>query len=355
MPIRRKKYKHKKRIRSSTRSAIVIGLSVIILVVIIQLISNNKSNRITKEEVVFYKSMQEFKQDYDVLMKTNKYMNVEDLKENQPFVTDLIENLIVYFNYRYQGQNAKKINVTYNVYGILKSSYSSEGKEEEIWNKKYVLLEDKEISSENNELEINENVEIDLPMYNSLVKEFIEEMEIAINSKMSIIFEANVTAYVEDEMVIDHYSNEMQVTIGDKVTKISNIKEEKIPNSKTKTKENIINSNSHNNVIYITILFIAVYWIIKIQKDTKPFNRVISPFKEELNQIFNEYSDKIIKVYSKNNFIDSKITEVRDINELLKLSEETIKPILCYQSREKQEAWFYIVSDNEVYRYILKK
>ena len=92
--------------------------------------------------------------------------------------------------------------------------------------------------------------------------------------------------------------------------------------------------------------------MIKVQKETKTMNKITNMFKVELNQILGACGDRIVKIDSEIKTTGITLIELKDINELVKLSEELYKPILYYQVPNKKEAWFCLTLENETYRYI---
>lgn len=354
MSIKRKKGKHKRKIRASTKASLLLTFGAIIIVSIINIYNNTFVSEKEEKEETKYRYVNDFSQNYQIELKQNKYMETDTLQESQLYVTDLIDNLVINYNYIYEGNLPDEINCTYNIKGLLKSKYSSNGQEEEIWNKEYVLLEKKEEHTKDSILEINENLNVDLPKYNKLVNDFSEEIQIAISTKLYIVFEANITAKVNGEELENKYTNQLEITIGDKTTKIIGeqveYKEEELKDKITVEKPN----NSEINILWFILIIISVFNIIKIQKQTKTKNRITDLFKLELNNILGDCGDRIVRIDSKVRIDGKAIIEVKDINELVKLSEELYKPILYYQIPVKKEAWFMIVLDSEIYRYILK-
>lgn len=354
MAIKRKKSKHKKRIRSSTKTIIFIVCGVLALISIIGLYANIFVEETEEREEVVYQYSDKYTQQYAVNLKENKYMETESLHANQLYVTDLIEMLKLDFNYIYEGVEPEKINCTYNVIGKLKSTYSSNGIEEEIWNKEYVILEPREKNTTESVLEVNESINIDLQKYNTLVNDFSEKMQMAITTKLYIQFEANVTAHAKGEMILDQYKNQLEITLGDKITRITGDKE----GSKEEVVKRTVKIPKENNktvtILSAIILILSIYIIIKVQKETKTSNKITNLFKIELNQILGTCGDRIVKIDSEIKTTGITMIELKDINELVKLSEELYKPILYYQVPNKKEAWFCLTLENETYRYILK-
>ena len=354
MARKRKKAKHKKRIRSSTKTIIFIICGVLAVISLISLYSNMFVEETESKEETIYKYSNQYKQQYKVNLKPNEYMENESLSENEVYVTDLIDKLKLNLNYTYEGETPDKINCTYRVTGKLKSTYSLNGKEEEIWNKEYIILEEKEQNTTEKVLDINEDVDVDLQIYNKLVKDFIDKMEMALTTTLYIQFEANVTAYTNGEMILDQYKNHLEVSIGEKVTKITGKEEDFKQKTEKRTVETIIEKKPTVAVISTIVLIISVYIMLKVQRETKPSNKITNMFKVELNQILGACGDRIVKIDSPIKTIGRTIIELKDINELVKLSEELYKPILYYQVSNKNEAWFCLSVENETYRYILK-
>lgn len=354
MARKRKKAKHKKRIRSSTKTIIFIICGMLAIISLISLYSNMFVEETESKEETIYKYSNQYKQQYKVNLKPNEYMENESLSENEVYVTDLIDKLKLNLNYTYEGETPDKINCTYRVTGKLKSTYSLNGKEEEIWNKEYIILEEKEQNTTEKVLDINEDVDVDLQIYNKLVKDFIDKMEMALTTTLYIQFEANVTAYTNGEMILDQYKNHLEVSIGEKVTKITGKEEDFKQKTEKRTVETIIEKEPTVAVISTIVLIISVYIMLKVQRETKPSNKITNMFKVELNQILGACGDRIVKIDSPIKTIGRTIIELKDINELVKLSEELYKPILYYQVSNKNEAWFCLSVENETYRYILK-
>ena len=199
-----------------------------------------------------------------------------------------------------------------------------------------------------------EDIEINLTDYNKMIEDFVEEVQMSINSKLCVIFEVNLTAYANGEMITENYQNEMQITIGEKITKITGKFNDSKENEKTRKVEVKKETNKFTNIAWMVITCLGIIGIIIVKMETKPTNKISNTFKSELNQILNICGDKIVKISSNNTMYGNSIIELSDINELVKLSEETFKPILYYQVPNKNIAWFYVVLEKEIYRYILK-
>ena len=77
-------------------------------------------------------------------------------------------------------------------------------------------------------------------------------------------------------------------------------------------------------------------------------------YKLELNKILRICQDKIVQVSSPLQIRGDELVEVKDFQEIIKLSEELAKPILCYISKQEEEALFAVITNGVLYRYVLK-
>jgi hypothetical protein len=282
-------------------------------------------------------------------------MSEEYLGMDQVYVTDLIKNVTVNYDYTFEGKGEKtdRINATYKVSGKMKSTYSTDGKETEIWSIEKDILNEKDVNTQEQILQINEQLEINLDEYNKLLENFSNEYGIAISSVLEVTFSVNITTYVNGQMILDNYSNSLEISMGEKTTRISgksnDEKGDKVIEKETITED----SNRIREIVCFILIAISAYQLIKVLR-TRTANYISNEFKRELNQILNSYSDSIVKVDSRIDVSDSKVIELNDIEELVKLSEEIFKPILYYQIPNEKQAWFCLTNENECYIYVLK-
>ena len=104
-------------------------------------------------------------------------------------------------------------------------------------------------------------------------------------------------------------------------------------------------------------MLFSIYVIYYVRFRTKKFNTIRNEYKLELNRILKSCQDRIVIVKNQLDNDSETVIEVNDFGELIKLSEELYKPILCWISDdlENEQAWFSVISNKVKYRFILKK
>ena len=83
-------------------------------------------------------------------------------------------------------------------------------------------------------------------------------------------------------------------------------------------------------------------------------NNITNEYRKELNKFLKLCQDKIVQVNTNPNENDN-IIDVKDFEEIVKVSEELFKPILYYFDNENQEAIFCVITGKITYRFILKR
>lgn len=107
-------------------------------------------------------------------------------------------------------------------------------------------------------------------------------------------------------------------------------------------------------VVNILLTLIALGMLIYIYTRTYVQKKLKNEYKLELNKILRTCKDKIVQVSIQMEMISEDIIEVKDFGELIKLSEELAKPILCWIDKTEDKTWFGVISGNVTYQYILK-
>ena len=176
----------------------------------------------------------------------------------------------------------------------------------------------------------------------------------SIYAKYTVIFKIKVTTYIEGQEIEDEISPFINIDLAEKTTKISG--DNNIENTEYISKEYKISEKSSTSKIFIDIILmaIAIYALRHVSK-FKVANVVRNEYKYELNRILKICQDKIVQVSTKPNDEEIEVVYVKDFGEIVKVSEELFKPILYYNAKENEEAWFSVMSGKTSYRFVLRK
>ena len=204
-----------------------------------------------------------------------------------------------------------------------------------------------------NDLKINESFDIDLKSKNEMLNDFKQKMGMNIDAKYIITLKVKVNTNIEENEVNSDYQSIVQINLAEKTTKISgeNNKEE----SKYISKEYNVSVEKNIYIIIFDIILIVISIIILIYlRGFKIANNITNEYRKELNKILKLCQDKIVQVNTNPNENDN-IIDVKDFEEIVKVSEELFKPILYYFDNENQEAIFCVITGKITYRFILKR
>lgn len=350
----RRKERKKIKLRSSTR-AIYIIIALVLFAVsssnIFQEIVNKDEEKL-KKEVYTYTNY--YQANYEMKIKENRFIEEETLPMGQTYVTELLDSMDLNILYKYEASKDANVEYTYDITATIGASYTDNGKEYKVWNKKYTLLEQKQEESQG-DIQIKELVNIDLPKYNKEVNDFKQTTGMALDAYLNVQLNVTTIANIEDRKVENTYSSDFKLTLGNKITiidakgndtKIGHVEEE----NAVKTSKNV-----WKIVINLVIVSASIYAVYYVLTKTKTLHSIKNEYKVELNRILKSCQDKIIMVTKKIEVENTDLIDVKDFGELIKLSEELYKPILCWNADDEKEAWFCVISNAVTYKFILKK
>ena len=345
--------KQVKKMRKSMKYGITIFAIILMLLSFFSLEQNLSKENIKTKTKEINKYTNKFNYDYKVNLIENKYMNEEDDDKTLVYVTDLIDTTQIFMNYEYLADKESQIKYDYLIEGNMKVVYIKDGEEQKIIDEKETIIEKNDQEFSGNDLKINESFDIDLKSKNEMLNDFKQKMGMNIDAKYIITLKVKVNTNIEENEVNSDYQSIVQINLAEKTTKISgeNNKEE----SKYISKEYNVSVEKNIYIIIFDIILIVISIIILIYlRGFKIANNITNEYRKELNKILKLCQDKIVQVNTNPNENDN-IIDVKDFEEIVKVSEELFKPILYYFDNENQEAIFCVITGKITYRFILKR
>ena len=344
--------KQKIRIRKSTKYIYTIIATIMLVASSTNLFSILSRENIINNKKEIYSYTNKFDYKYEVNLVENKFIEEDTLDMNKvAYVTQLIDTIDFDINYNYNGDKVSNIKYNYSVIGKLEATYNRENEEQKIWEKEYILKEETSNESDNGKINIKDKIELDLKEQNNLVKDFEQRMGMTLDAKYIINVKVNSTTEIEGENITNNYISTIIIDLAKKTTKIEG--ENKKEETEFITKDNIETRKvSPLKVIIDIACIILSLLVLNNLSKTKNINTIRNEYRQELNKILRICQEKIVKVRNKPIVKQENIVEVKDFGEIIKLSEELFRPILYWESKE-EEAWFIVMSNDIVYRFIL--
>ena len=286
--------------------------------------------------------------------QTNIWQTKKIKNKNLVYVTDLIDNIKLELNYDYIANKNSEIKCTYSVVGLMQAVYTKNGEEQKIWEKEETLLNEKELKSASDNIQINEKLKLDLKEKNNLINNFKQQLGMTIEAKYTVKLKIKVTTDIEGKEIVDEIEPFINIDLAEKTTKIKG--ENNTENTEYISKDyKITQKSSVFRMIIDIILMITAIYALRYVSKSKIANVVRNEYKYELNRILKICQDKIVQVSTRPNDEEIEVVYVKDFGEIFKVSEELFKPILYYNAKENEEAWFSVMSGKTSYRFVLKK
>lgn len=355
--MRRKNKAKKIKIRRSVRNTYITILLIIMCLSIFILqnsFNSEKNQAFIKTNIYEYNN--KYLYSYDVTLIDNSYIDDESVPDKNVYVTDLMNNVNVNMTYTYEANQSSDIEYNYQIIGNLEATYSKDGEEQKVWKKTDVIVPTKDLCVTSDRVEINENFELNMGDKIQMVKDFQQELGIQVQTKYTILLEITTKTNILGQDVINTYSPDLFFDITSKTTTISTTTENTAkPQIVTKMVQEE-NEFSQIKVIFGSIMFVAalVVLIVLLVK-TRNNNTVRNEYKIELNKILKGCDEKIVEVNSRIETSGQGLVDVREFDEVLKVSEELFKPILYWNNEKEEESWFCVLGNNMIYRYVLKR
>ncbi len=294
--------------------------------------------------------------DYKVYLKPNNYIEQIYMGMNATYITDLVDYIDANFRYNYNVSQKATSKYTYKVVAVLNVEYYVTGSSQgtKLWSKEYTIVEPKQIQTESNQININENVKIDFNSYNSEIKRFKEQFGLPIKAYLDVKLVVNSEIDVAESQKIQKDDSVVNLKM-DLNQQVFSILQDYEPTDKGQVidEENISNvSNVILLIIGIILFAISAFGILNVIRKIISADRK-TDYEIALNRILKNYGDIVAEIVTPTETEGMKVIDVKNFDQLLDIEEEIRMPILFYEKLPGEEGEFTIIYDNIVYRYIL--
>ena len=345
----------KQRIRKDIKIIKLIVWFVILIISIVGIVRTLFGNEVKDTDILLYNYTSDFAYKYNVNNTENEYVDYSDDKDYAAYVTNLIKDIDINYNYNFSNNYHKDETITYryNVVGKLYGYYSKDGEEQKIIEKDYVIVDLKENTINASSFSINEDFKVNLAEQNALINKFKQELDMQITSKYDVVLNVEIEGITQGKA---KFSPSLSIEIGSKTTKITGDNNVQETLSTTSDNTHMLNEvNKKQLILFALVGIVAFIRIIYLAFFTVELSVMKNSYKSEINYIMRSYQDKMVVVNNSPQIDGKNVIGLDNVDELIKLSEELYKPILCYENEEETETDFVVISDDTVYIYVVKK
>lgn len=288
--------------------------------------------------------------DYRVFLKENEFYTEKFLPKGKSYVTSLIDNVDVNYNYIFNIDEVSTVHFDYKVVADLIIENNTNKKE--LLHKDYTIMDSKKTELKNSsELAINEKFQIDYSYYNQLSNQFRSTLGLDTVSYLKVYLKVKRTTDDSldykfeneeinlNEIVIPLSEKAIEITIDSKNNEISN-------QVKFKEKNNI---NYINIVIIVLLIILSIIFIRIIVISLKKMKQKRSAYDKYINKILKEYDRLIVEIKTIIDLSKCNILNVSEFTELLDVRDNLKVPINYYCIEKHIKGILYIKSENDVY------
>lgn len=306
----------------------------------------------TNKKITYYTYDVKKSTSYSTTLKPESIYYYDDLfKTAGTYPSASIEKFDIILNYDYSADKDANINYQYNIVADLIGEYKSDEYENNIWEKKYILLETKSNNITGPSFNINEHIEIQYNLYNNLVNAFKDTYKLSLNTYLRIRLNVsyNVDVLENSKKIAQSDTIELKIPLTDTVTKV-------IDNNQNTDKKNIteyISEKPDYILLSIGTLFILLSVILFIAANNKKVVTKFSLYKKNIDRVLKEYGDIIVTVRNKPNVKHLRVMALATIDDLVDVAEQNKCHIIRYEVLKKSESFLLVIHDGYVYAYIV--
>lgn len=328
--------------------SIIILVSCFVLVFFIKLFIINEVDHLSYDETVT--------PDYKVNLKDNNYYSVKTLPSGMNYIASLVDNISVYFKYKFESTDVIDYNTTYYIEAITRV-YDDKNKSKTLFEKKEILSESRTITKEKiKNLGFTESVKVDYEHFNNLVRAFKTEYGLAKSSDVTIAFvtktsggnseyKGNINLNSQATVVIPLTEQTINVSINsNNVTNQDRLLE----------KIGLNNINWYNLGMFVILTALDLYLIVKLSKSIKKYLDSFSLYDKTLKKILRDYDSIIANINNDTVITKDKVIFVESFDELIDIHDNLGSPILFNEVVKGFKSYFTIIDNNMMYRYVLE-
>ena len=285
---------------------------------------------------------------YKILLKPNEFYESDTLESGGYYPSAAVKSYIVDFKYDFNANKKIDLQYNYNVTVELNGICTNQdGEYEEIWERKFTVLDTKNGNISSDRFTINEEVNIDYEYFYNLMLEYEESYGVSLDETLKVKFNMNFPNLngkeVNDFIELDINLNEVITNAEENYQTVKTNNVSKSLKNEDKT-QNIVSSI----IIVIVVLYLA--FKIYLFKNRTPKDK----YKKKVKNVLKYCKDLIVVIKEKPNFDNLKVIKIENLDSLVNLAEQTKSNIIYYEEIKDRKSDFYVIDDNFVYLFEIK-
>ena len=325
----------KRSIKKAINILLIIALAIVCIFIFL---TNNKSNDITYKE--------SGKANYNISISKSEFFENEILESNNQYISSIINSVNINFKYNLNFDNSN-INTKYRYKIESETKVTEKTTQNNLYDFKETLKDEEEGNTEKGKITLNNELSIDYPKYDSIIKKLISTYELN-----NVDCKTVVTLYVD---LLDSQNN-VKNTSKISVNIPLNVKTVNIETEKTfkDSEEKIFQKGNTNKGIWVFLILEMILIGLAIDKINNLKNYIKRNCPKELLEkiklkrilrLYKGYIQKINEVFDMSGYT---ILRMESFEDLLKIREFTEQPILMAENETKTKTYFIITAQNSM-------
>lgn len=294
--------------------------------------------------------------DYKVCLKENNFYSQNCLDKNMSYVSSLIKNVGLTFNYDLNTSEQLNVKTEYEV--TAKLVISNAENTSKYFEQKYILQDktSEGISQINNEYKISKNIDIDYDYYNTIASTFKSQYGVETNSYIEVSFQVfHTNKENEDIRVPSPNPVILNIPLSQKSINI-NMTASGVNKQETQNIESSIFTLNNIICLFIGIIALIVCLIssLKIAKMLTLIKEKKNNYDKFIEKILREYDRLIVETSTLPKFNNYFLTKVNSFGELIDVRDNLRLPIMYYEVAKHQKCHLYIIDNKNLYLLTVK-
>ena len=294
--------------------------------------------------------------DYKVCLKENNFYSQNCLDKNMSYVSSLIKNVGLTFNYDLNTSEQLNVKTEYEVTGKLVISNAENTSK--YFEQKYILQDktSEGISQINNEYKISKNIDIDYDYYNTIASTFKSQYGVETNSYIEVSFQVfHTNKEIEDIRVPSPSPVILNIPLSQKSINI-NMTASGVNKQETQNIESSIFTLNNIICLFIGIIALIICLIssLKIAKMLTLIKEKKNNYDKFIEKILREYDRLIVETSTLPKFNNYFLTKVNSFGELIDVRDNLRLPIMYYEVAKHQKCHLYIIDNKNLYLLTVK-
>lgn len=334
----------------------ILGLTVSGLVLVISILTLTKCFTPDKEVVntiLSYNMTSDV--EYKVNLVDNNFYEKPYLGMNELIPSNFVKNIEIDFSNAMSASQLLPVNYSYSIYAELVAN-ATDLKEEDannrVWAKVYPLKSNASMEGTGAGYSIVDSVVIDYDFYNEFVNKYKMFAAIPIDASLNVTLKVSASGTYGSENLVEESVATVSIPLAVSTINITTSGTGDVPKSLTTTTVVKGTSNIPLLVISVVLLLLSGFTTIKLLKSLRKMTEDHSLILK-LNKILKDYSQVIVETVTLPDMKDMATIEVIGFRDMIDIQKELHVPILYQKDDVLEENVFYIINQNQVFKYKL--